>query len=61
MERLLRRAEVFLQELLNLVGVCFHLAAVQQEGRLGTGSQVLQDVRLPKKGGKNKKHIQKKR
>lgn len=40
-------AEVFLQELLDLVGVGFHLAAVQQEGRLGTRSQVLQDVRLP--------------
>lgn len=48
MEQLLRRAEIFLQELLDLVGVRFHLAAVQQEGRLGTRSQVLQDVRLPK-------------
>lgn len=60
MERLLRRAEVFLQELLDLVGVCFHLAAVQQEGRLGTRSQVLQDVRLPKSGNKERiKDIQK--
>lgn len=48
MEQLLRRAEIFLQELLDLVGVCFHLAAIQQEGRLSTRSQVLQDVWLPK-------------
>lgn len=50
--RLLRRAEIILQELLDLVGVGFHLAAVQQEGRLGTRCQVLQDVRLPKVGCK---------
>lgn len=50
--RLLGRAEVFLQELLDLVGVSFHLAAVQQEGRLGTWSQVLQDVWLPEGGRK---------
>lgn len=45
--RLLWGAEIFLQELLDLVGVSFHLFAVQQEGRLGTGSQVVQNVRLP--------------
>lgn len=38
------------QELLNLVGVGFHLAAVQQEGRLSTRCQVLQDVWLPESG-----------
>ena len=53
-QRLLRRAEVLLQELLNLVGVSFNLAAVQQEGRLGTRSQVLQDVWLPKGGWKQR-------
>lgn len=50
--RLLRRAEIILQELLDLVGVGFHLGAIQQEGRLSTRCQVLQDVRLPKGGCK---------
>lgn len=40
---------MFLQELLDSYGVRFHLAAVQQEGRLGTRSQVLQDIWLPKR------------
>lgn len=48
MEYLHRRAEIFLQELLDLVGVRFHLTAIQQEGRLGPWSQVLQDVGLPR-------------
>lgn len=52
MEYLLRRAEIFLQELLDLVGVRFHLAAIEQEGRLCTRSQVLQDVWLPTGGWK---------
>lgn len=50
---LLGRAEVFLQELLNLVGVSFHLVGVEQEGRLGTRGQVLQNVWLPNGGRKH--------
>lgn len=49
---LLGRAKVLLQELLNLVGVGFHLVGVEQEGRLGAGGQVLQDVWLPRGGRK---------
>lgn len=63
MKRLLWRAEIFLQELLDLVGVSFHLTAVQQEGRLSTRSQVLQDVWLPKDGRKKQKvrHMEKRK
>lgn len=50
---LLWRAQVFLQELLNLVGVSFHLVGVEQEGRLGAGGQVLQNVWLPNGGRKH--------
>lgn len=50
---LLGRAEVFLQELLNLVGVSFHLVGVEQEGRLGARGQVLQNVWLPNGGRKH--------
>lgn len=36
-----------LQELLNLVCVCSDLLVVEEEGRLGPRSQILQHIRCP--------------
>lgn len=57
--RLLWRAERFLQEFLNLVGVGFHLAPEQQERRLSPRCQVLQDVWFPVGGGQEVRKKQK--
>lgn len=46
-EGVLRRAEVVLEKLLDLVGVCFHFPSIEQERGLGSWSQVLQDIWLP--------------
>lgn len=44
---ILRRAEVILKKLLDLVGVRFHFPSVEQERGLGSWCQVLQDFRFP--------------